>query len=166
MHYKFRQTVKIADKIFKTGIQEVSDEVESHPDFLHFVRCGWIEDAPEEKVVAQPVAVTDVAKRMAARIEKKLAANKKRIEQAREQVREPEEFEEQPDDEAAVEDEQQLDAELAANDDLAAEEVITDDVEPVHEQVQEQVEEKPLTPAQKAQATKKANAAKRAAEGK
>ncbi len=87
--YKFSQHVRIADKNFPVGIHQVPEAIEAHPDFLHFVRCGYIHEAPPQKVAAQPVAINEMQKRMAKRIEQKLAANKAKIKKAAEQVREP-----------------------------------------------------------------------------
>lgn len=74
--YRFTQAVKINDKVFGLGIHSVPEEIEHSEQFLHFVRCGWISDAPPPMVAAQPVAVSEQAKKLAERIEKKLAANK------------------------------------------------------------------------------------------
>lgn len=77
--YRFTQQVKVKDKTFSVGIHAVTEQQEGDKDFLHFVRCGWITEAPQEAVVAKPVAVDEHAKRLAERIEKRLAGEKAKL---------------------------------------------------------------------------------------
>lgn len=72
MHYRFTQSLAISRQRFPLGIQEVSAEVEAHPDFLFFVKAGWIQEVdPSELVTKQPrraeVRGAELAKKIAAK---------------------------------------------------------------------------------------------------
>ncbi len=74
--YEFKQQVKIAGKTFKRGVQEVSEEVEEHADFLSYAKCGWITDAEPKKVAAKAVTDSGLAKKIVERIAAQKEAKK------------------------------------------------------------------------------------------
>lgn len=121
MFCKFVQQVRVGEKVFKVGIHDVEDAIVDHPDFLHFVKCGWISEATPAQVAAQPEPQSALAQKLLEKVNARREELEKKI---AEEAKKP-----QP-------------------------------AEGVHEQVQE----KELTPAQKAAATRKANEAKKAAE--
>lgn len=143
-HFQFFQQVKIKDQVFKVGVHEVAPELQEHPDFLHFAECGWIAEAEPAKVAAQPPAT---ASEQAAKLAKKIKAKLSKKAAEAEQVREPVQSNSQPEtaDSQPTEPNSQHPVEDAEDDggDL---------------------EEEKLTPQQKAARTRKANAAKKAAE--
>lgn len=105
--YKFSQQVRIGNDVFKVGIQQVSEETELHKDFLHFVKCGWIHEAPPEQVAAQPAAVNESAQRLADRIKQKLEAKKPKAEPEKEPAAEPKKDEESEPVHEGVQDDEQ-----------------------------------------------------------
>lgn len=83
--YEFKQAVKILDKTFRLGRHDVPNEIVAHPDFLHFVNCGWIAEVNPTK---DPITLESFSER-AQRLAKRLA---EKSEPVREQVQETEDL--------------------------------------------------------------------------
>ncbi len=68
--YQFRQAVRIDGQNFGLGVKQVPDSIEQHPDFLRYVKCGWISEC--EDVVKQET-FAERAQRLAKRLAEKHA---------------------------------------------------------------------------------------------
>ncbi len=147
MHpYKFHRQVGINGQVFKVGVQHVTDETEGHPDFLDYVKCGWISEAPPQLPPEQKKLVSEESARLARRLEEKAKA--KAAKSAAEEAKKPEPVRE------PVQVKAPITPPVDFNEGITGE-VTGDDV--VNE---DELSEEALTPQQKAARTRKANAEK------
>lgn len=97
MKYQFKQAVRIDGQTLLTGSREVSAEIEAHPDFHHFVKCGWIAEVEETKAPVPQETFSERAERLHKKLSEKYKIAPPPVQdlEPKEELLEPHEFEDE-----------------------------------------------------------------------